>query len=87
MLHCGSPSHIATGDRVKRSNRSAKRLAVVLAILYFAAMTLAVTYPGVRLVNTIRPFVLGIPFVFAWYLAWIVGSLVVFLILHRTFSK
>ncbi len=58
-----------------------------LAAAYFIAMAVAVTFPGVVPFNTIRPFVLGVPFVFMWYMAWTLGALVVFLILHRTFSK
>ncbi len=50
-------------------------------------MAIALTFPGVAPFNTIEPFVLGVPFVFAWYLFWVLGSLVIFFILHRTFSK
>ncbi|MFQ5703174.1 MAG: hypothetical protein ACE5HT_04055 [Gemmatimonadales bacterium] len=67
--------------------KGSNRVVVWVATVYFVAMALAVTFPGVVPFNTIRPFVLGIPFVFAWYLIWIAGSLVVFFLLHRTFSK
>ncbi len=64
-----------------------KRVAVWVAVVYFIAMAVALTFPGVIPFNTIRPFILGVPFVFSWYLFWIVGALLVFLFLHRTFGK
>ena len=60
------------------------RLARWVAVLYFVAMTVAVTFPGVIPFNHARPFVLGLPFVFAWYLAWIVGAFAVFLFLYKS---
>ena len=62
-------------------------MAVWIAIVYFISMAVAVTFPGIVPFNRIRPFVLGVPFVFAWYLVWIVGALFVFLYLHRTSAK
>ena len=64
-----------------------KRWARALGIVYFVMMTVAVTFPGLALVNTIRPFIFGIPFVFAWVLSWLVGSLVVFYVLYRAYSR
>ncbi len=64
-----------------------KRVAVWVAVVYFIAMAVALTFPGVIPFNTIRPFILGVPFVFSWYLFWIVGALLVFLFLHRAFGK
>ena len=64
-----------------------KRWARALGIVYFVMMTLAVTFPGLAVANTIRPFVFGIPFVFAWVLSWLVGSLVVFFVLYRVYSR
>ncbi|HEX9728878.1 MAG TPA: hypothetical protein VGA37_10270 [Gemmatimonadales bacterium] len=61
--------------------------AVWVAGLYFVAMAIGVTFPGVAPFNTVRPFVLGIPFVFAWYLGWIVGALFVFYFLHRSTER
>jgi hypothetical protein len=40
-----------------------------------------------RVGNTIRPFVFGVPFVFAWYLFWIVGAVLVFVFLYRVFEQ
>jgi len=65
----------------------ARRRASYAAIVYFAAMVVALTFPGLRLFNTIRPFIIGIPFVFAWYLMWILGALVVFVVLHWVYSE
>jgi hypothetical protein len=45
-------------------------------------MAVGVTFPGITPFNTIRPFVFGVPFVFAWYLCWIVGSVLVFTFLY-----
>ena len=64
-----------------------KRKVTWVAVVYFSAMAVALTFPGIRPFNTIRPFVLGIPFVVAWYILWILGALVVFAVLHRVFSK
>ena len=64
-----------------------KRPAVILAFVYFAAMAVAVTFPGIRPFNTIRPLVFGLPFVFAWVLAWVAGSMLVFLALYRSYHK
>ena len=64
-----------------------KRWAPWLAIGYFAAMAVAVTFPGLALFNSIEPFILGIPFAFAWVLSWLVGSLVVFFILYRVYVR
>lgn len=60
-----------------------RRVSRWVVALYFVAMTAAVTYPGIILFNRVRPFVLGIPFVFAWYLGWIGGALVVLALHHR----
>lgn len=64
-----------------------RRTVTRIAVIYFVAMTVALTFPGIRPFNTIRPYVLGVPFVFMWYIFWILGALVVFVVLHRVFSK
>ena len=64
-----------------------KRKAVWIAMVYFTAMAIAITFPGIRPFNTIRPLIFGIPFVFAWVLSWVVGAVVIFLILFRTYHK
>ena len=72
---------------MNEQNRRSRQATGRLAAAYFIAMAVAVTFPGVVPLNTIRPFILGVPFVFMWYMAWTLGALVVFLILHRTFGK
>lgn len=64
-----------------------KRIATYVAIVYFVAMALAVSFPGITPFNTIRPYVLGVPFVFVWYLCWILGSLLVFTFLYAVFDE
>lgn len=64
-----------------------KRWAPRLAIVYFVAMAVAVTFPGLAPFNSIRPFIFGVPFVFAWVLSWVVGSLIVFFILYRVYVR
>ena len=60
-----------------------KRLPYVLAFIYFIAMAVACTFPGLHLVNRIRPFVLGMPFMMFWFSAWVVGAMAVFALLYR----
>ncbi len=54
-----------------------QRVVHALAIIYFLAMLVAVTYPGYVPFNRIRPFVLGIPLSLFWQLIWISGAVVV----------
>ena len=64
-----------------------KRAAVVIAFAYFITMGIAVTFPGIRPFNTIEPLVFGIPFVFAWVLSWVAGSVLVFFLLYRAYHE
>ncbi len=64
-----------------------KRNAVWIAMVNFTAMAIAITFPGIRPFNTIHPLILGIPFVFAWVLSWVAGSVVIFFLLYRTYRK
>lgn len=48
-----------------------------LAGLYFVAMLAAVTWPGALPFVGIRPFVLGLPFSFAWIAGWTLGAVFV----------
>jgi hypothetical protein len=64
-----------------------KRTAAWVAIVYFVAMAIALTFPGIIPFNMIRPFVFGVPFVFAWYIAWVVGALCVFGFLDKVFRE
>lgn len=60
-----------------------KRAVRWFAGFYFVAMALAVTYPGVSLVNTIQPRILGFPFAFAWVVMWVIGAGVTFYLVYR----
>ena len=62
------------------TSRSAWRL---VTWVYHLAFAVAVVWPGQALVNNPRPFVLGLPFQIVWIAAWIIGSVLVFLGLHR----
>jgi hypothetical protein len=70
-----------------QGNPRLRRTATWVAIVYFVAMAIALTFPGIIPFNTIRPFVLGIPFVFAWYIAWLLGALCVFGFLDKVFRE
>ncbi|HEX9581636.1 MAG TPA: hypothetical protein VF970_11085 [Gemmatimonadales bacterium] len=61
-----------------------KRASRLLAGVYFVLMAVAVTFPGVRPFNTIRPFVLGLPFAFAWPTLWVLGAILVCYAVERT---
>ncbi|CAM5222778.1 hypothetical protein CDEF62S_01207 [Castellaniella defragrans] len=40
---------------------------VILQLICWAAMV----WPGALIANRIQPFVLGLPFMFFWYVAWV----------------
>ena len=61
-----------------------KRLAVIVAFAYFIIMTLVVTFPGLSVANRVEPYILGLPFVLAWFMGWMLGALVVLYFLYRT---
>lgn len=54
----------------------------IFAAVYFVLMAIAVTFPGVRPFNTIRPMILGLPFSFAWVVGWVIGAGVVFYLVY-----
>ena len=64
-----------------------KRAAILLNIAYFLIMTVAVTFPGILPFNRVRPLVFGIPFVFAWVLAWVAVSTLAFYVLYRALDR
>ena len=74
------------GSRTDNGHRK-KHVATWIAILYFIAMAIALTFPGIIPFNTVRPFIFGIPFVFAWFLIWILGALCVFAFLDKVFRE
>lgn len=59
------------------------RSARSLAIGYFVAMAIAVTWPGLVPFARVEPLVLGLPFSMAWIAGWIAGSVVVLTLLDR----
>jgi len=64
-----------------------KRVATWVAVVFFIAMAIALTFPGIIPFNTIRPFIFGLPFIFAWYVMWILGALCVFFFIDRVFRE
>ncbi len=54
----------------------------IFAAGYFVLMAIAVTFPGVRPFNTIRPMILGLPFSFAWVMGWVIGAGIVFYLVY-----
>lgn len=60
-----------------------RRTARTLTALYFVAMAVAVTWPGAVPAARIEPFVLGLPFSFAWPALWVAASVIVLWALDR----
>ena len=48
-----------------------------LAVLFFVAQAVALTWPGMIPFNRVRPLILGMPFAMAWVALWITGSALV----------
>lgn len=42
----------------------------VFLTLHFAVCTLAMIWPGALIANRIQPLIFGLPFLFFWYVAW-----------------
>lgn len=59
------------------------RTARTLTVGYFALMIVSVTWPGMLPFARTRPFILGLPFSFAWVSAWVLGSVFVLLAVDR----
>jgi hypothetical protein len=59
------------------------RTARALTGLYILLATVAVVWPGALVSARIRPFILGLPFAFAWPARWVAGSLVVLYLVDR----
>lgn len=53
------------------------RLVPALAVAYFLAMALFLTYPGYVPFDKIRPLVFGLPFSLFWQVLWICGAVFV----------
>ena len=54
-----------------------------LTVVYFIAMLLSVTWPGMVPFAKVEPFILGLPFSLAWIAGWIAGSVIVLFLLDR----
>ncbi|MBB3139659.1 DUF3311 domain-containing protein [Halomonas organivorans] len=54
--------------------------------LHFALCTLAMIWPGALIANRIEPTLFGLPFLFAWYILWMlvlfIGMWVAFGVRH-----
>jgi hypothetical protein len=59
------------------------KTARTLTGVYFIAMLIAVTWPGLVPFSRIRPFVLSMPFSLAWIALWIAGSVLVIYLLDQ----
>lgn len=55
--------------------------------LFFAAFTLAVTWPGYVAFNHASPRILGLPLSFAWPAMWVAGAFVVLVLLDLSESR
>lgn len=53
------------------------RTARIVAVVYFAAFAVAVTWPGMIPFNRIFPLVLGLPFSLFWIALWVTGAVFV----------
>jgi len=56
--------------------------------LYAVACLMAMTWPVyAKFGNSIEPYVLGIPFSFAWVVGWVLATFVVLVIYHNSGDK
>lgn len=63
------------------------RTARVLTALYFAAMAVFVTWPGLVPFSGPFPLVLGMPLSMTWIAGWVGGSAVVLFLLDRVEAR
>lgn len=59
-----------------------KKIAIVMGA-YFLICTLAMIWPGAAVANRVEPMVIGLPFVFFWYVAWVFVIFIGTVILYR----
>ena len=59
-----------------------KKIIIGMSI-YFLVCTLAMIWPGAVVANRIEPMILGLPFLFFWYVAWAFMVFLGTLILYR----
>ncbi len=62
---------------MRQAEKMSTRVVTALAITFYVAMAIGVTYPGYLLFNRIRPFVFGLPFTLFWQVFWIVSTVAV----------
>ena len=68
--------------------RPTSRLPYVLFGTYLAVALLAVTWPGFAWLGArIEPRVLGLPFCFAWTVAWVLATFVAMVLFHLAVSR
>ncbi len=69
--------------------KSKKPILLNLGLLaYTVVCGAALVWPGYHwLGNRIEPFVLGIPFSFAWVIAWVLGTFFVMLVYHLAIQR
>lgn len=60
-----------------------RKKVIVGMSIYFLVCTLAMIWPGAVVANRIEPMILGLPFLFFWYVAWVFLVFVGTLILYR----
>lgn len=59
-----------------------KKIAIGMST-YFLVCTLAMIWPGALVANRIDPIILGLPFLFFWYVAWVFMVFIGTVILYR----
>ena len=64
-----------------------RRAARTLTWSYLLAMMVAVIWPGAAWAARIEPYILGLPFSFAWPALWVAGSVPVLWALHRVEAR
>lgn len=70
---------------VFQSRRSARRRGIVLAVVAVVLLAgLALGWPVYPLVPPLEPYVLGLPFSFAWVVGWLAVVFGALLVLYRT---
>ncbi len=58
-----------------------------LAVAFFLAFAIVVTWPGYVAFNRIEPLVLGLPFSMAWVALWVLVSILVLYLLDRAEAR
>ena len=54
-----------------------------LSVVYFLAMLIFVTWPGIVPFARAEPLIFGLPFAMAWIALWICGAVIVLTLLDR----